>query len=123
MNETLLRAIALKNGTAEVDEPYRLPPTVRIGSYTFKVERDASLHRNGTDGECQYSKERIVIAADSPSHARDATTILHEFVHAISQDRAANLKEQQVETVTNGLYALLTDLGWMPREVKLADDP
>jgi len=83
----------------------RLPKTIEIDKYTYKIVKVKKLYsKKGQKlfGECDYSKQVIRIArGQSKDEERD--TLLHEVIHAASHVEGLGLKEHQVERLATRL--------------------
>ena len=102
----------------------RLARTVRVGAITFTVRRDSRLVADHNFGESRLDDQLILL---SPAQSPELTslTLLHELLHTIGSDRHLGdaLTEPVVDSLANGLAAVLQDLGWMPKRLLLAEDP
>lgn len=115
----------LKGGESLVcqePEPCRVPNTLKIGWRQYTISRDRDLLARGRSGEIDSMEAKIRVGIEA-TPLQLAETLLHELIHAVDSDRNLDLTETQVWNLSMGLTAVLQDLGWMPREVKLADDP
>ena len=102
----------------------RLARTVRVGAITFTVRRTDRLVTDGNLGETRTTDGEILLrTVQNPETT--AITFLHEILHTISYDRHLGdaLTEPVVDSLANGLAAVLQDLGWMPKRLLLAEDP
>jgi len=62
-------------------------------------------------GTMNHRKHRIAVNANSPPSAREET-LLHEIIHRVSAELlATELKEGQVRTLSNGIFAFLRGFG------------
>ena len=84
---------------------HKLPPSLRILGKRWEV-----LQRNvkGDLGSCEIGYTRMnVNPHQSIESKRD--TILHEVIHAISDEMGLHMKEAQVKGCATGLLATLRD--------------
>jgi hypothetical protein len=86
---------------------------IKILSYEFSImELDGfSSNKNGDNhsenlGTINYDRQEIKVDACHPE--KDAV-ILHELVHAVDKFWYADLKEKQVEKISEGLYHILKE--------------
>lgn len=56
-------------------------------------------------GRCNAAQAKIVIRSDMDAFAK-RQTIMHEIIHAISEDCALRLEEYQVSAISNGLATI-----------------
>ncbi len=87
---------------------------IKILSYEFSImELDGfSSNKNGDNhsenlGTINYDRQEIKVDACHPE--KDAV-ILHELVHAVDKFWYADLKEKQVEKISEGLYHILKEI-------------
>jgi hypothetical protein len=88
----------------------QLPEQIRIGALTYAVEvlPGIGMLEEGRYGLCRAASQRIELSAEIGEGLR-IQTFLHEIIHAISFERAIDLKERQVDQLANGLLAFLVD--------------
>lgn len=90
-----------------------VPETMRIGATTYRVERRDEIRVGDVDecfGSCDYAARTIAIRSDLIGDHL-AATFWHELLHAIADDRAVALTEADVETLANGIAAMIRDNG------------
>jgi hypothetical protein len=91
--------------------PISRPARIKIVSKRFTVEwvaeGDGGLSAD-LCGECRSHEQRILIQHDLPQDT-ERNVLLHEVVHAISDEMQANMTEEQVEAVANGVCAVFLD--------------
>lgn len=82
----------------------RLPATVRI---TSKIKYDvlSSPCIGELHGICDFEKLQIVINPHQ-SNTEAHKTLIHEILHAVSNEYDAGLTENQVRALEEGLYKL-----------------
>ena len=87
-----------------------LPATVRVGALVVSVEvlPGIGMLEEGRFGLYRAGSQRIEISGEI-GHGLRMQTFLHELIHAISFERAIDLKERQVDQLANGLLAFLVD--------------
>jgi hypothetical protein len=56
-------------------------------------------------GECDLEKQHITVK-DGLKPEQEQSTVLHEFIHAISDSLGLGLSEKQVQGLETGLYDL-----------------
>lgn len=81
--------------------------------YTLIQEPGYSKNKNGNNGDntrgyINYERQEIKI---DPDHPEFMETLLHELIHAANNFWYANLNEQQVERISEGLYHILVSNG------------
>ena len=82
---------------------------MKILGQNFKVDFvDRSVITGSTIGNVDATTQTITIAKDLPEEVQNAT-LLHEVFHVLSDSMAVGLTEEQVEALSNGLYAFLSD--------------
>lgn len=86
----------------------RIPKSVVVGPYRFKVAVVHDLHDDGQAvwGVCRHSKQHILID-DGMSETRREITFIHESLHAIDALVDGGLTEQQVTRLAPALYDFL----------------
>ena len=88
----------MKNGHDKV------PVSVRVMGKRWVIE----YREQDEYGLCDYKQTKITISEDqSLENMRD--TVLHELVHAISNEVKAGLNEKQTATISTGVLAILRD--------------
>ena len=87
-----------------------LPAAVRVGALMVAVEvlPGIGMLEEGRFGLYRAGSQRIEISGEI-GHGMRIQTFLHELIHAISWERAIDLKERQVDQLANGLLAFLVD--------------
>lgn len=93
-----------------------IPRTVRIGGYTYSIERPAeSFVSAGSvcDGDCVFMEQRIRVASVGNSQYQQ-TVFLHEVAHAIIEHFCFGIlscdeEERFVEEFSKGLYAFISE--------------
>lgn len=96
----------------------RIPDKVKIGAHWFKVEyksdNDDGYEHSGTrfawQGKIRIQKDLI------PS--KQKSVFLHEIIHEIDWQHGLKLQENQVESLAEGLYQVLTDNGFLKLDPK-----
>ena len=81
---------------------------VKVGALTYVVKFGACSDTEDWNGVCRYNALQIRIN-DSMSDRRQGSTLVHEVLHAICDERAVKLTEEQVETLANGMTQVLRD--------------
>lgn len=90
---------------AAVPTVHKLPPSVRILGKRWSVNQKAV---KGDLGSCEIGYTRMnVNPHQSLESKRD--TILHEIIHAISDEMGLNMTEKQVKGCATGALATLRD--------------
>ena len=84
----------------------RIPRKVRILGQIYTVQYKDEME--GDMGECDYVNNRITLLKGM-SEEKLMQTFLHEIVHAIEKSMNLNLKEQQVDNISLGLYQILKE--------------
>ena len=94
--------------------PMKLPKSIRIGGFTFKVERALKIN---SDGDCEGMFDihnDIVWIKKGMGEQREAQVFLHEVVHAIGVVYCADtMSEEQVEGVSQGLFQFAQQMKWI----------
>lgn len=87
-----------------------LPAAVRVGALMVSVDvlPGIGMLEEGRFGLYRAGSQRIEISGEI-GHGLRMQTFLHELIHAISFERAIDLKERQVDQLANGLLAFLVD--------------
>ena len=92
-----------------------VPPTVRVGPYTYSIVMDRVLVHavdSGANGTTSPELQRISV---DPDRGRDAVakTVLHEVLHAVwtnAGDRGDKVDEETaIRTLSAGLLGVLRD--------------
>ena len=90
----------------------KLPKTVQIGGFRFKVLKVERIDDNESEGECSVHKKTLLIKEGMGE--TEFQVFLHEVVHAIGIIYCADtLTEQQVESISQGLFQVVQDLEWI----------
>lgn len=96
----------------------RLPVTVRIGPYDFRIERWTHHQASGVSryGECSSVEQTIRFQFDMPSRYKAVDTFFHEVAHAMYWAYGASdddKEERLVCMLGTGLAALHRDNPWI----------
>ena len=87
----------------------KLPRSIKIDGEKWKVRK---VKPSGLDdsyiGRAHYPSHQISIDK-TISNDRQASVMLHELIHVVSTNRGMALKEHQVESLANGLFAIIRD--------------
>ena len=87
------------------------PDRIKIISKRFTIEYQPEGSADldpGHSGECRTLEQRILIEeGQKPDTQKD--TILHEVLHAISDEMELDLSEEQVTGASKGILAVLMD--------------
>ena len=85
----------------------KIPKKLRIDGENWIVLKNKNLIRNeSARGMITYDKKLIQLDSNS---TRTATSLLHECIHAIDNNAALDLSEEQVKRLAHGLYAIIRD--------------
>jgi len=85
----------------------KIPRKLRIDGEDWIVKKDSDLIRNESNyGEIDYLHREIVLDKSSP---KIPVTLLHECIHAVSQNGSLDLEEKQVARLAHGIYAIIKD--------------
>ena len=99
---------------------YKLPKTVRVGPYIYRFEQN--LLPDADHHFAEHSPMLRVIRFGMLCQAREIPiSLLHELFHAVNHAVAADLDEDQVTRLSNGLAQALMDLRILPEEMELGD--
>jgi hypothetical protein len=87
----------------------KIPKTIKILGHLYRIEyvKDLSRDRN-LRGEVLYGKLLINLSPDIPTQLQEEA-LLHEVIHAISNEVALDLSENQVTSLSSVLYQVLKD--------------
>lgn len=96
----------------------KLPPSVRIGPYVYRLKRDSSV-----DGAHRWAETDFINHELRFGRACDEKelpiSLIHELVHAAASAYAVDLEENQVQALGSGIAQALLSLGLLPEELEL----
>ena len=85
----------------------KIPNKIRIDGEDWTVVKNKDLIRNeSARGMITYDERLIQLDANSK---RTPTSLLHECIHAIDNNAALGLSEEQVKRLAHGVYAIIRD--------------
>ena len=101
------------------------PKTVKVGGHNYKVLWPYKFQeRDDVSGQCDYVLNELRIAeVDGSGNERaissQTVSFIHELLHAI--DIASGHKvfinnEPAIEGISEGIYQVLVDNGWLPKD-------
>jgi len=94
------------------DSPSELPSRVTVGGHQLDVLLVERVDRENSEGAMSTQKGYILLKDDLG--ARSWHVFLHEVLHAIDEVyNDAKLSERSVEHISQGLYQVARDLGWI----------
>jgi hypothetical protein len=87
------------------------PETVRIlgGDYTVITEQRLNNGSHLLCGQIDYERHTIKIEPDVTDEQRKHQTLLHEIIHGIAHEMGFSLKEEKVDKLATGIYAVIKD--------------
>ena len=88
----------------------KIPDVIKVGPRIYKIKmcNNTEIGIPSLVGEVDPQKQIIKILNDmAPVSKWEA--LLHEILHAISYDRAIDLSEQSVVSLSNGIFQVLID--------------
>ena len=87
----------------------KLPRSLKIDGEKWKVKK---VKPSGLDdnyiGRANFPNHFIAVDT-TIAPDRQAGVMLHELIHVVSSNRGMGLKEHQVESLANGLFAVIRD--------------
>ena len=87
----------------------KLPRSLKIDGEKWAIKK---VKPSGLDdqyiGRANFPNHYIALDVTIASD-RQANTMLHELIHVVSTNRGIGLKEHQVESLTNGIFAAIRD--------------
>ena len=87
-----------------------IPKSVNISGIIYKVEfvdkADDAINKFNLYGNIDFVDCKIKIADGMDKQMQDIT-LIHEVLHGIAQGYSVDLKEDEVERLSNGIYAVL----------------
>jgi len=88
----------------------KIPKSVKIGAYTYKVKTVKVLTHNGNDltGLCDNDK-CVISILDGMTKVDEKIVLIHECLHAIENAYGIQIGEKRVGKLDHALTALLTD--------------
>lgn len=90
----------------------KLPKSVTVGGFKFKVESVAEIDVADSEGECDINDCTIKIKTGLGE--REYQRFLHEVVHAITSVYCNDsISEENVESLSQGLFQVAKDLRWI----------
>ena len=87
----------------------KLPRSIKIDGEKWTIKK---VKPSGLDDQYigRTNFPNHFIAVDTTiAPDRQANTMLHELIHVVSTNRGIALKERQVESLTNGIFAAIRD--------------
>lgn len=99
---------------------YRLPKTVRVGPYRYRLRFDTAVDGASRLAETDYINREIRFGTLCNERERPSS-LIHELLHAVSSAYCVELKEQQLAALANGLAQALIDIRLLPEEMELDD--
>lgn len=104
----------------------RIPETLKIGHLMYKVIRVPNLHSEaghlwGTRDpqDCEIRLDEML----HEKHPQLLPALLHEVLHDLSDQYGCHLDEDNIERLSNGLAAFLTDNGMLAPEPEPEPEP
>jgi len=95
----------------------KLPKSLKVGGYTYRVLIDGHITRELLEGSLwgEHSPSKLTLKMDGaapPQHFHN--TAIHELIHAANEvylPKDSRITENQVQQVSNGLAQILNQLG------------
>ena len=95
----------------------KIPKTVKIAGYEFKVKYPWKQKNQSWAAEIDHDQQIIRISNKRPDGKKKAVagineTFLHELIHGVNRLYLSNrrqLKEDQVEQISEGIFQVLKD--------------
>ena len=84
----------------------RIPRKVKILGQTYTVHYKKEMEDDM--GECDYVNNKITLLRGMTDE-KTMQTFLHELIHAVEKSMNINLKEDQVDNLSLGLYQILKE--------------
>ena len=97
---------------------WKVPASVRVGAVRYKILASKEPDGNARFAETNHVECEIRIAPTA-TRGHLPSTLLHEIIHAVSDQYGVGLKESQVKQVANGLAQALIDLGLLPEGMSI----
>lgn len=86
----------------------KTPNKMVIDGITWRVQEKAPMHLT-TDFAGRTNYQESIITLDKRMTAdKKANTFLHELIHLVSSSRCLHLEEDDVNSLANGLFDLIT---------------
>lgn len=96
----------------------RLPESVKIGPFVYKIEVNGVPDGDHNWGECDNINRVLRLGELAKFRPRQlAITFFHELIHGVEACWEIDLTEEQVTRLTNGLTDVLQQLGFYPQEL------
>ncbi len=98
----------------------RISRRIRSGGRYFTIEFNRIPDGSNRYAETDFVTLQINIGSlTTPEHG--PTTLMHELLHTISQDRHIKMTEDEIDNLANGLTQVLQDLGCWPETFSAED--
>lgn len=103
-----------------------LPPGVKIGGFVYTFSRLRTTDSRARWAETDKNEKEIHFG-ELTRGVHMPNALIHEFLHAVWQeyglkDQYTDDEERIVSCLANGLHQVLTDLGWLPQDLKLTGE-
>lgn len=89
----------------------KLPKKIKVGRHSYSVKYMEEIEEGKLLGVCYLDDKRIEVAMEKGQREAEST-ILHEMLHAISEEYDLNLSEKRVIQLEKGLFETLERNGW-----------
>ena len=86
----------------------KIPKSVSVLGKTYTVKHKTPPGRRKHYGSCE-SRHTTLYVSPKQSKCNKSDTLLHEILHAVSEEMQLGLKEHQVRLGATALYAVLRD--------------
>lgn len=90
----------------------KIPKSIRVGGFTYKVEFTDNLWRSDGYKGCVCWHTRTITLDVNNDAQEQGYNFLHEVTHAVDKHfNQDGLDEKEVSAIANGLYQVLSDMG------------
>lgn len=87
----------------------RVPKEIKVGGHTYKVTYRKFLGKDtGDRGVTAHRRQKIEVDPDNPYSQKNAT-LLHEILHLIEIVFNLDLRDEDTDRISEGLYQVLSD--------------
>ena len=90
----------------------QIPDKIKIGGHWLDVEEKSEKEGYDKQGTVYRWWNKIHIQADL-AQSKKESNLFHEIIHEIDHQAGAELTENQVNTLSQGLYQVLVDNGFL----------
>lgn len=84
----------------------KIPNSLRIDGESWVIKKVKNSLGSGYEARTYMHEHEIILNTEAKSID---STLLHEIIHVIDVNRALKLSEEQVQSLSTGIYAVIVD--------------